>query len=168
MIIAKRKGECGRMTVWLVVWLLVMVCCADAQAKRRSSARNSKQTSSTVDRSSPQTARETTSGVYQRGIASWYGKEHHGGPTASGERYNMWSMTAAHRRLPFGTVVRVTDERSGRQTVVRINNRGPYVAGRVIDLSRAAADELQMAGRGLTRVTLNIIEWPERVLKRRR
>lgn len=89
------------------------------------------------------------------GIASWYGPRFK--KTASGERYDPESMTGAHRTLPFGTLVRVTRVSSQKSVVVRINNRGPYTRGRVIDLSRAAARELRMMGSGITKVRLEVL-----------
>lgn len=88
------------------------------------------------------------------GIASFYGREHHGGPTASGERFNMNAMTAAHRTAPLGSRLKVTNLRNGKSVVVRINDRGPFIKGRVIDLSRGAADVLGFTGAGLTRVAI--------------
>jgi rare lipoprotein A len=90
----------------------------------------------------------------QEGMASWYGPSFHGKRTASGEVYDMEKLTAAHRTLPFGTLVRVTNLANDRTVVVRINDRGPFVAGRVIDLSRAAARELDMLVSGTARVRL--------------
>lgn len=87
------------------------------------------------------------------GTASWYGNEHHGRTTASGERFDQWGLTAAHRTLPFGTRVRVT--LGDRSVTVRINDRGPFIAGRVIDLSRGAADRLGMIQRGVAQVCLS-------------
>lgn len=92
------------------------------------------------------------------GIASFYGRRFHGRLTANGERFDMHDMTAAHRTLPFGSTVRVTNPRNGRSVVVRINDRGPFIAGREIDLSRAAAQELRMIGRGHARVELELLE----------
>lgn len=86
------------------------------------------------------------------GIASFYGREHHGGPTSSGERFDMNAMTAAHRTAPLGSRLKVTNLNNGRTIVVRINDRGPFVRGRIIDLSRAAAGELGFIGAGVTRV----------------
>lgn len=86
------------------------------------------------------------------GTASFYGREEHGGRTASGERFNMNAMTAAHRTAPLGSHLKVTNLRNGRSVVVRINDRGPFVRGRIIDLSRAAASELGFIGAGVTRV----------------
>ena len=80
------------------------------------------------------------------GLASWYGPGFHGRKTASGEPFNAGALTAAHRTFPFGTRVRVVNKRNGRSVVVRINDRGPYAHGRVIDLSRAAAHAIGVAG----------------------
>ena len=92
------------------------------------------------------------------GMASYYGRFHDGRRTASGERFDMELMTAAHRTLPFGTRVRVTNLRNGRQVVVRINDRGPFRKGRVIDLSYAAARKLGFARRGLAKVRVTVEE----------
>ena len=93
----------------------------------------------------------------QVGVASWYGKEFHGKQAANGEIFNMMTFTAAHRKLPLGTVVRVLNLSNGKTVKVRINDRGPFVAGRVIDLSRAAAEELQFIRAGLAKVRVDII-----------
>ncbi|MBI2080524.1 MAG: septal ring lytic transglycosylase RlpA family protein [candidate division NC10 bacterium] len=100
-----------------------------------------------------------TAGV-EVGLASWYGREHHGRRTASGERFDMEAFTAAHRSLPFGTWVRVTHLATGRTVAVRINDRGPWVAGRVIDLSRRAAEVLGILGDGVARVRLEVARFP--------
>ena len=92
----------------------------------------------------------------QVGLASWYGKDHDGKTTASGERFQMKAMTAAHRSLPFGTIVRVTALATGRSVNVRINDRGPYVGGRIIDLSAAAAARLGAREDGSFRVRLEV------------
>ncbi|MDJ0644117.1 MAG: septal ring lytic transglycosylase RlpA family protein [Erythrobacter sp.] len=91
------------------------------------------------------------------GIASYYGRRFHGRRTANGERFDMRAMTAAHRTLPFGTRVRVTNPRNGRSVVVRVNDRGPFIRGRSIDLSRAAAEKIGMISRGHARVKLEIV-----------
>ncbi len=89
----------------------------------------------------------------QRGQASWYGYEG-GRVTANGERYNPGSLTAAHRTLPMGTRVRVTNNRNGRSVVVRINNRGPFTGGRIIDLSEAAAAAIGIKSSGVGNVSI--------------
>src|SRR6266496_1177450 len=94
---------------------------------------------------------------YQIGTASWYGQIFDGKPTASGEPYDMYDMTAAHLTLPMGTYVRVTNLRNGKAVTVRVNDRGPIVPGRIIDLSFGAAQALQMRAHGLQRVRLDLI-----------
>jgi len=91
------------------------------------------------------------------GLASWYGQRHHGRPTASGEPYDMHRLTAAHRTMPFGTRLRVTSVENGRSVVVRVNDRGPHVAGRILDLSFAAAKSLGMVGNGVARVEIVVL-----------
>jgi rare lipoprotein A len=95
----------------------------------------------------------------QEGFASWYGGKFQGRLTSSGEVFDTNLMTAAHKSLPFGTIVKVTDQENGKSTVVKINDRGPFVEGRIIDLSRAAAEELDMVGRGIARVSLEIVDF---------
>lgn len=94
----------------------------------------------------------------QTGAASYYGDAFHGRKTASGERFDMWDMTAAHPRLPMGTRVRVTNLANGRAVVVRINDRGPYHGGRIIDVSYAAARKLGMIDSGTARVRVDVLE----------
>lgn len=94
----------------------------------------------------------------QVGVASWYGGKFHGRQTASGERYDMHAMTAAHRTLPFGTRVRVTDLTTRRSVVVRINDRGPFIDGRIVDLSRRAAGRLGIIERGTAKVRLTVVQ----------
>jgi rare lipoprotein A len=91
------------------------------------------------------------------GMASYYADEFHGRPTANGETYDMHDLTAAHRTLPFNTRVRVTNLANNKSVVVRINDRGPFVGDRIIDLSLRAAQELSMIGPGTARVTLEIL-----------
>jgi rare lipoprotein A len=93
----------------------------------------------------------------EEGLASWYGGKFHGRLTSNGEVFDTNTMTAAHKELPFDSLVKVTDLDNGRSTVVRINDRGPFVEGRIIDLSRAAAEELDMVGRGVARVRLEVV-----------
>jgi rare lipoprotein A len=95
---------------------------------------------------------------YQIGTASWYGEYFDGKPTASGEDYDMYDMTAAHPTLPLGSYVRVTNLRNGRAVVVKVNDRGPIVAGRIIDLSYGAAQVLQFQQRGLQKVRLDLVK----------
>jgi rare lipoprotein A len=96
-------------------------------------------------------------GALETGIASWYGNPYHGRRAASGEIYDMEQLTAAHRTLPFNTWVEVTNLTNGKKVRVRITDRGPFVGGRIIDLSRAAAREIDMIGPGIAKVRLEVI-----------
>ena len=109
----------------------------------------------TIEPATPPEPAATTLGT---GMASYYGRRFHGRRTANGERFDMAAMTAAHRTLPFGSRVRVTNPRNGRSVVVRINDRGPFVRGRTIDVSRGAAEQLGMVNAGHARVELELIE----------
>src|ERR1700733_14270757 len=106
---------------------------------------------------SPEVRKPPKTKPYQVGTASWYGQIFDGKPTASGEPYDMYDMTAAHLKLPMGSYVRVTNLRNGRAVVVRVNDRGPIVPGRIIDLSYGAAQALQFKQRGLQRVRLDLV-----------
>lgn len=96
------------------------------------------------------------------GTASWYGKRFHGRKTANGERYNMHALTVAHKKLPFGTLLEVTNLSNNKTVIVRVNDRGPYVGRRIIDLSYGAAKEIDMVNDGTTKVIARImIKKPE-------
>jgi rare lipoprotein A len=99
-------------------------------------------------------------GAVEEGVASWYGPPFHGRQTASGEIYDMEAPTAAHRTLPFGTRVRVHNLETGRSTELRINDRGPFVRGRIIDVSRRGARELGLLGPGIASVRVEILDAP--------
>lgn len=94
----------------------------------------------------------------EEGMASWYGPNFHGKSTANGERYNQWAMTAAHKTLPLPSMVRVTHGKTGKSILVRVNDRGPFASGRIIDLSRAAAEELGMIGEGVAPVRVEYLK----------
>jgi rare lipoprotein A len=94
--------------------------------------------------------------IIETGLASWYGEAYHGKPTASGEPFNMNERTAAHKTLPFGTLVEVEKLADGRRVVVRINDRGPHIEGRIIDVSKRAAGDLGMIDAGLADVALRL------------
>jgi rare lipoprotein A len=99
----------------------------------------------------------SSAGFAQRGLASWYGGKFHGRLTSNGERYNMYGRTAAHKTLPFNTYVRVTNLQNGRKTTVRINDRGPFVRGRIIDLTYTSAHELAMVEDGVVPVKIEAL-----------
>ena len=104
-------------------------------------------------------AGEVNRGIfYQQGIASWYGREFNGRPTASGEIFNDSQLTAAHPILPFGTMLKVTNQHNNKTVTVRVNDRGPFVAARIIDLSRAAAQQLDMLTTGTAPVIIESLQ----------
>ncbi len=100
-----------------------------------------------------------------RGIASWYGPNFHAKKTSNGEIYNMHAMTAAHKTLPMNTIVKVDNLENGLSTIVRINDRGPFVTGRIIDLSNAAAHKIEMVKKGTVQVKLTILGFNAKIAK---
>lgn len=107
-------------------------------------------------------------GASQTGVASWYGDPYHGRRTASGEVYDMNAWTAAHPTFVFGTWLRVRNLDNGKITEVRVNDRGPFVKNRIVDLSRASAREIDMIGPGTARVRLTVIRLPEQARANKR
>lgn len=106
---------------------------------------------------STSTLKTPNRGTTQKGLASWYGGQFNGRPTASGEIYDMNRISAAHKQLPFGTVVEVKNRDNGRKLRVPINDRGPFIKGRIIDLSVGAARQLEMFGQGLANVRIKVV-----------
>jgi rare lipoprotein A (peptidoglycan hydrolase) len=102
-------------------------------------------------------------GYRERGVASWYGRPFHGRPTSSGERYDMNEMTAAHTTLPLPTWVEVTNLNNGKRVIVKVNDRGPFVEKRLIDLSHAAANALDIVRTGTARVEVRALDGPPKV-----
>jgi rare lipoprotein A len=113
-----------------------------------------------LDRSKTKVTSKTSKPLhhaYQVGNASWYGKSFHGRATASGEDFDMFEMTAAHRQLPLGSLIKVTNLHNGKWVIVRVNDRGPYVKNRILDLSYGAARMLDFH-RGIEKVRLDLVE----------
>ncbi|NPA24864.1 MAG: septal ring lytic transglycosylase RlpA family protein [Deltaproteobacteria bacterium] len=137
--------------VVLLALLLLLGACSFFRSQKQS----------VTPSSSGSVTRKLTTGFYRQGVASWYGHPFHGCPTASGAIYDMDGMTAANKELPLGTRVRVTNLENGREVEVVINDRGPFVKNRIIDLSRAAARRLAMIGQGTALVRIDILELPE-------
>jgi rare lipoprotein A len=100
----------------------------------------------------------SSTGYHERGVASWYGKAFHGGSTSNGEKYDMYAMSAAHKTLPLPAYVQVTNLKNGKSVVVRVNDRGPFVANRLIDLSYSAATRLDMIREGTTLVEVRSLD----------
>lgn len=134
---------------WLGLLFVGLASCASSTSKDPAQDLNT-----THIARAPDGARHVLSGK-----ASWYGKRFHGRKTACGEPFDMWGFTAAHKTLPFHTIVRVWDPSTRRSVVVRINDRGPYSKGRVVDLSKAAAQDLGMLERGVIRARLEVLQW---------
>ncbi|HTY07708.1 MAG TPA: septal ring lytic transglycosylase RlpA family protein [Candidatus Edwardsbacteria bacterium] len=128
------------------------LCCAPAPVYLGTPASGTEQPSSPSDRPGEGQA------LTFSGLASYYGKEFHGRRTASGETFDMHALTAAHRTLPFGTVVKVTNDANGKSVQVRINDRGPFVADRIIDLSYAAAKAIGLLSVGPVRI--EVVKYP--------
>ena len=135
-----------------------------ADSRSKSKNRSSSQQSATSDADSRKSTdsrdiwlKRAQESEIMAGKASWYGRDFHGGPTASGDNYDMYTFTAAHRTLPMGTVVRVTDQDNGKSVMVCVTDRGPFVRGRVIDLSFAAAQQINIENRGVSRVELEVV-----------
>jgi rare lipoprotein A len=141
--------------------LAVVLCVASLGAAQGSSGSDHDRTSPVRPQSKSVPKKSLKrSKPYQVGTASWYGSYFHGKETASGEAFNMYDLTAAHPTLPLGTYVKVTNLRNGRTLVVRVNDRGPVVEGRIIDLSYEAARELDLKKQGIQRVRLDLVEAP--------
>jgi rare lipoprotein A len=104
-------------------------------------------------------------GFVQAGIASWYGSDFHGKKTSNGDTYDMYAMTAAHKTLPFGVYVRVSNRNNARETVVRINDRGPFVTGRIIDLSYSAAKDIGVVASGTAPVKIEALGYLDATVK---
>jgi rare lipoprotein A len=145
--------------------LAVFFCVASLGAAQGNSGSDRDRPSPTQPRPATATKSKASnrSKPYQVGTASWYGSYFEGKETASGEPYNMYDMTAAHPTLPLGTFVKVTNLRNGKAVVVRVNDRGPVVDGRIIDVSYQAAQVLGMKSRGIQRVRLDVVKDPETV-----
>lgn len=111
--------------------------------------------------SMPSCAHTLHEGSTQIGQASWYGKEHDGKKTASGETFDMEEMTAAHRTLPMNSKVKVTSLSNGKSVIVKVNDRGPFSKGRIIDVSRSAAKKLDMITKGTDKVKIEVLEIPK-------
>ena len=149
-----RRGSLVKQSAILAFGLLLAACSSTPEpvAERSASAKGR-----------PYTVRGVTYQVRAQpgydvvGIASWYGPGFHGKTTANGERYDMHGLTAAHKTLPFGTKVRVTNLANDRSLVVRINDRGPFVKGRIIDLSKRAAERLGFIRAGKAKVRVQIV-----------
>ncbi len=131
-----------------------------AQSSKKTSTTTKGNTTSKTDSNSGKTSAKKTTGKTEKGQASYYADKFHGRATASGEKYDKKKLTGAHRTLPFGTIVRVTNTANGKSVDIRINDRGPFKAGRIVDVSRAAAEKLDMIKAGVINCTMEVISQP--------
>lgn len=159
-----RKGVIGRISLLLLFSGLLAACGAHHKSVYRpdsAAPRSVGQKPYTIngERYEPLSSHE---GFVQSGIASWYGSDFHGKTTSNGEIYDMHAMTAAHKTLPLGVYVRVRHRDNGREAVVRINDRGPFVAGRIIDLSSSAAREIGIVESGIGPVKIEALGYLDR------
>lgn len=140
----------------VVIFISSILYCASAPRYTRN--KRAVRPSSKLNTKSNKVSGKTVSGHHSlQGVASYYGPGFHGKKTASGEQFNMYGLTAAHKTLPFNTKVLVKNLDNGKSVIVRINDRGPYKKGRIIDLSTAAAKEIGLTGTGTAKVKLKIL-----------
>lgn len=140
------------------VLLLVASCTTAPRYTRAHSRGSSKPSARFPEKKTEKRIKSSVSGGGFVGTASYYGPGFQGRSTASGERFNMYDLTAAHRTLPFGTRVQVTNLSNGKSVTVRINDRGPFKRGRIIDLSKAAAGKIDMISSGTARVRVKVLQ----------
>jgi rare lipoprotein A len=159
---ARHWQNCCRLAV-IVFFLLIAVGCAHRHPRRVPPPSSPPSTTPAPVPEPPRTTAPSTAAgkPIEEGIASWYGVPYHGRRAANGEVYDMHKLTAAHRTLPFNTIVRVVNLKNGRRAEVRITDRGPFVEGRIIDLSLAAARDIDMVADGVARVRLELLSAPD-------
>ncbi|MFA7460334.1 MAG: septal ring lytic transglycosylase RlpA family protein, partial [Trueperaceae bacterium] len=145
-----------RTLIIMLTTVAVIAGCAPSAARADNTSRQAPRTVAAVIPASQ---------LKQTGLASWYGPGFAGRLTANGEVFDPSQLTAAHKELPFNTLVRVTNERNQMSVVVRINDRGPFKPGRIVDLSRAGAEAIDMIGSGVAEVTLEVLTLPEGVVR---
>ena len=162
-----RNNLLSLLLLWIQTWGLAAACTpqpiyrntgAEIEASSGSAGRGGRIAKPRKNAHPVDVSNISRENAYQIGMASYYGEKFHGRKTANGETFNMYKMTAAHRVLPLGTVIRVTHLTNGRRVVVKVNDRGPFVEGRVLDLSFAAALELEMVAAGSAEVMIEIVQ----------
>lgn len=164
-VISVRRPSAGSLALFLLLAVGLLASCAPAavRADARSSQAAAQPRASTV--AAATTAVATNTLARESGMASWYGPGFAGRLTANGEVFDPSQLTAAHKELPFNTMVRVHNLENGNSVVVRINDRGPFKPGRIIDLSRAGAEAIGMIGSGVARVQLELLTLPDGMLR---
>ena len=144
---------------FLSILLLVFIfhSCSPAPRYNSSSVKNKKPITKKISKKN--TSKFNKDKIVYEGVASYYGPNFHGKLTANGEVYDMYGVTAAHKEIPFNTVARVTNLDNGKSLILRINDRGPYIDGRILDCSYGAAKKLDFINNGTANVKIEIIEW---------
>ena len=142
----------------IIVYIALFILCSCSPSPRYNSdsIKNEKQNLSTGKKNKIKFNKKKT--VY-KGVSSYYGPKFHGKLTANGEVYDMYGITAAHKEIPFNTVARVTNLDNGKSLILRINDRGPYIDGRILDCSYGAAKKLDFINQGTANVKIEVIEW---------
>ncbi|MBM4162312.1 MAG: septal ring lytic transglycosylase RlpA family protein [Ignavibacteria bacterium] len=145
-----------------LAWIAVAGCSSSPRFATREKSSQTNESTVAEDKKPEKPGPSATSGrvlLTLEGVASYYADDFHGKLTSNGEIFDMDALTAAHRTFPFGTMVRVTNLTNSKTVIVRVNDRGPFVEGRIIDLSRGAAKELDLVKAGTARVKLEVLEW---------
>jgi len=148
------RGRLVAQSLAVVLTAAALAACAQAPMATNQSSWSSQRVASVHKRHSPLASKDASLDA-SSGVASFYSS---GSRTASGEAFNPNELTAAHRTLPFGTKLRVTNVATGQSVTVRVNDRGPFVAGRVVDVSSSAAESLGMTGKGVAKVKLDVVQ----------
>tara|TARA_B100002052_G_C15670510_1_gene501525 strand:- start:112 stop:582 length:471 start_codon:yes stop_codon:yes gene_type:complete len=143
-------------TIIVYIALFILYSCSPSPRYNSDSIKNEKQNLSTGKKNKIKFNKKKT--VY-KGVSSYYGPKFHGKLTANGEVYDMYGITAAHKEIPFNTVARVTNLDNGKSLILRINDRGPYIDGRILDCSYGAAKKLDFINQGTANVKIEVIEW---------
>ena len=148
-----------RLFILVLIGVLCVNCAPSPRYKSgKSSITTPKQEKKKSDKQNKTPSFNKSKMVY-KGISSYYGPKFHGKLTANGEIFDMYGVTAAHKEFPFNTVTRVTNEKNGKSLIIRINDRGPYIDGRILDCSFGAAKKLGFVGEGTAPVKIEILEW---------
>ncbi len=148
------RQDVGRQHFFRVTFFLILFCSLGLTDQAGSATRRHHTQQPYVINAKRYYPIPSASGFIQTGLASWYGRDFHGRRTSNGEIYNMYSMTAAHKTLPMNTMLLVKNLHNGRETVVRVNDRGPFIRGRIIDLSYKAAKKIGLVSEGVARVKI--------------
>ncbi len=142
-----------------IMFLLFVYCCSSSPRYTTNSGKHEKKSFNKFESNSNKKRKNTKHRKVIKGVSSFYAEDFHGKLTANGEVYDMYGLTAAHKTLPLNTICRVTNLANDKSLILRINDRGPYIKGRILDCSYGAAKKLDFINQGTTDVKIEIIEW---------